>query len=321
MVAERFAFAELVVLRVTLRDAETFVDEDVDSSVVEDSFVVTIEEMAPYTEDYFHAAAVVVVWRVLVSSWANKLVLVAGLLPVSLQFDLHSLATYCGSFDVTSQTDCDPAEFDGIVVVSSAGYSSLADVEMRQMNVTLSWPHVEFAMVNEIVGIELAVAAEYRESNRGQEAVLMEIDAIVVVAVGPAAVADDFESFDLSGIVSAELELVAIDLPNGHSPFDRAGNDRRQDVELLVCEKFDVELRSRTLEALEFVVVVSHTFDDRFADNVETFFVGLAADVEIEELMDILAEESCFPSYSVVLDMPIAFVLDLVDSRSYVVYN
>lgn len=55
-------------------------------------------------------------------------------------------------------------------------------------------------------------------------------------------------------------------------------------------------------------MVVSHTFDDRFADNVETFFVGLAADVEIEELMGILAEESYFPSYSVVLDMPIAFV-------------
>jgi hypothetical protein len=221
--------------------------------------------------------------------------------------------------------DYDPAVFDGIVaVVSTAGYSSLVGVEMRQTNVTLTKPHVEFAMVYEIVGIEL-VAAEFRESIREQEVVLMEIDATVVVvvaaAVGSAVVADDFESFDLSGIVSAELELAAIDLPNDHSPSDRVGNDRRQDVELLVCEKFDVELHSHTLEALEFVVVASRTFDARFADNVETFFVGLAADVEIEELMGILAEESCFPSYSVVLDMPIAFVLDLVGSRSYVVYN
>lgn len=50
-----------------------------------------------------------------------------------------------------------------------------------------------------------------------------------------------------------------------------------------MCEKFDVELHSHTLVAWEFVVVVSRTFDDRFADNVETFFAALAVDVEIEE--------------------------------------
>lgn len=165
-------------------------------------------------------------------------------------------------------------------------------------------------MVNEIVGIELA---EYRESSRERVAEPMEIDATAVESA-----ADDFESFDLSGIVSAELELVAVDLPSDRSPSDRAVSGRRQDVELMVCEKFDVELRSRTLEAWEFVVVASRTFDDRFADNAGTFFVGLAADVEIEELMDIPAVESYFPSYFVVKDMPIAFVLDLVDNRSCV---
>lgn len=249
MVVEHFALAESVVLPVTLRVVETSADVDVATSEVEDSFVVTIEEKVPYTEDYFHVVVAVVVWRVLVSSWANKLVLEEGLLLVSQLFDSHSLATYCGSFGVTLQTDYDPAVFDGIAVVSSAGYSSLVGAEMRQMNVTLMQPHVELAMVCEIVGIEL-VAVEYRESIQEQVVVvLMEIDATAVVAVGSAAVADDFESFDLSGIVSAELELVVIDSPNDHIPFDQAGNDRRQDVERLVCEKSDVELHSHTLEA------------------------------------------------------------------------
>jgi hypothetical protein len=63
------------------------------------------------------------------------------------------------------------------------------------------------------------------------------------------------------------------------------------------------------------VVLVVHTFDDRFADNVEIFSVGLAAaDVEIEESMDNLVVESFHSSYFVVSNMPIAFVLDLVDN-------
>lgn len=56
----------------------TFADEGVATFVVEDSFVVRVEEKALYIEGYFHAFAVVVVaeWQVLVSSWANRLVLV-----------------------------------------------------------------------------------------------------------------------------------------------------------------------------------------------------------------------------------------------------
>jgi hypothetical protein len=50
---------------------------------VEGSSVVIIEGKAPYTEDYFQVVVAVVVWRVLVSSWANKLVLEEGLLLVS----------------------------------------------------------------------------------------------------------------------------------------------------------------------------------------------------------------------------------------------
>lgn len=131
--------------------------------------------------------------------------------------------------------DYEPAVSDETVVESSAGNSSLVDAEMRPMNVTWMRLHVEFAMVSEIVGIELVVA-ECHESIRAQVVGLMEIDAtvvvVVVVAVGSAAVADDFGSFDLSGIVSAELELVVIDLPNDHNPFDLVVSDRRQDVEL-----------------------------------------------------------------------------------------
>jgi hypothetical protein len=76
-IAEHFEFAELEALRVTSLVSVTFADGDVVTFVVVDSFVVRVVEMEPYTEDYFHAFVVVVAveWQVLVSSWANMLVL------------------------------------------------------------------------------------------------------------------------------------------------------------------------------------------------------------------------------------------------------
>ena len=89
----------------------------------------------------------------------------------------------------------------------------------------------------------------------------------------------------------------------------------------MVYGNFDVEVHShkQLVAVLELVVVVvSHTFDGRFADNVETFFVELAVDVAIEGLWDNLAEESFLPSYFVVKNMPIAFVWDLADNQTCV---
>lgn len=65
----------------------------------------------------------------------------------------------------------------------------------------------------------------------------------------------------------------------------------------------------------------SHTFDGRFADNVETFSVELVADVVIVVLMDILVEEAYFPSCFAVMNKPTAFALDLEDSQTCVVDN
>ncbi len=266
-------------------DEVTFVDEG--------SFVVTVEEKAPDIEDCFRVAAVE--WQVLVSSWVNRLALEE--VPFERrQFDFHSLATYCDSFDVIwKQQNCDFVVFDESVALP-VDSPSTTDAGTQTKNVTLRKWRAVSAMSSEIVGIELVVVAVVFEQ--------MEIGAIVVVDFA----VDGSDSSDLSGTASAGEKSEPIDLLNGHSSFGPIENDRKRDVELLVREKIDVELHSRRPEALEFVVVASRTFGGRFAGSAGTFFVGIAADVEIEELLDSLAEESCYPSYFAEKDMPIAFV-------------
>lgn len=312
---ERFVFVALVALLVTLQDVGSFVvDVDEATFVVVDSFVVIIEEMAHGTVDYFHV--VVVVWQVLVLNWVNKLVLVVALLLAFQLFDFHNSAACCDPFDEASMQDYVLVIIVDDFVVSFAEHLLLIDAVRHSTRVTLMQLHVVPAMLNEIVGIGLVVChvLNLRQPVGKLDSLLdVAIDVIAVVA------ADDFELFDLNAIESVELELAVIQLDldslSAHNPSDRAVYDHRRDVGLLLYGSFDVELHiRRMLVAWELVVVVSHTFDDRLADNVEIFSVGLAVDVEIEELMDNLVEESCYSSYSVVLNTLIAFVLDLVDN-------
>jgi hypothetical protein len=204
--AEHFAFVVGEVLLVTLRVAATFADADVATFVVEDSFEVTIVEMEPYIEGYYHA--VVVEWQVLVLNWVNMLVLEAAPLLLNQLADLHNLASCCDSFDEALALNCVlVGSDDSVDSIAVCSYS--IDVEVHQLNVTWTMQHVALAMSNEIVDFELAVAAEYHVLTLIQVAEQLDsltdaaTDVIVVVAAAVAAV-DDFEPIDLSGIVSAE---------------------------------------------------------------------------------------------------------------------
>jgi hypothetical protein len=166
------------------------------------------------------------------------------------------LASCYDSSDAALVKCADSAESDVIVAGYSAVVSSLNfDVEALLKSATLRRLHVEPGLVNEIVVLELVVAvAEYHElSPKWVVVVQLGIEAAVVVVV-----ADDFESFDLSGIEAVELELVVMYFLNVHNPTDQAANDHKQDVvdaEQWVYVNFDAELRSRKLVVSEPAVV------------------------------------------------------------------
>lgn len=253
-IAEHFGIVavELVALQATLLDVETFADVDVETFEDEDSFVVITEEMEPYIVDYFHEFVVAVAWQVLVSRWANMMELEEVLLLGNPIIDLHMMATCHGSFDGSSVLDYELEPIDVIAVDLPAANSLRTDVvaKLPQNVEALKKRHVESGLVNEIVELELAaVVVEYHESSPKRELVLMEIDVVVVAAVA----VDDFESFVPNVIGFVGLELVVIDLLNGHSRSDQVVmhvSDHRRDavdVEQLVCENFDVVLHSRKL--------------------------------------------------------------------------
>lgn len=78
------------------------------------------------------------------------------------------------------------------------------------------------------------------------------------------------------------------------APFLRA---HRRGVEKQMNESFGVALNSHHMAVGRASVVVElGTFDDRFEDNVERFFVALAADAKTALLIHSLAGESYLPS-------------------------
>lgn len=272
-----------------------------------DSFVVITEETVLDIEDY---CVVAVAWQVLVWNSVSMLVLLVEQPLVYRPVDYRSSAAYRDSFDESLRLGCVPVSFADWSVVSVA-------VEPRvSFDVT-----AVVAELSEIVGFELV--AEYRVSSPAQADFAVELlDSLLDVEVDAtvvAAVADDFEPFDCpSGSVSVVLELVefqrSIGSLNVHSQSDPT-DDRMWDADSLLYVNFDVELHSRRmLLALESVEVVFRTFDDRSVDNVALSSVGLAVDVEIEELLDILVAVAYFPSYFVALSMHFASVSDLADN-------
>lgn len=162
---------------------------------------------------------------------------------------------------------------------------------------------------NEIaVGLaQLGCHAEQRE--------LEQLDSSRGVGVdAAAAVADGSVWLDPSATAEFVAVQLAVTLPDPDSsdvrtrlaPFPR---DHTRDAEQPMSESSGVVLNShRMAEGQANVVAELGTFDDRFEDNAELFSAVLAADEKTAQSIRNPAEESCLPSYFVVMNKLLAFV-------------
>lgn len=262
----------------------------------------------------------VVVWQVFVLSWAGKLDLVVERLPVQLPFDYRNPGAFRVPFDEAFAPDCDLAGSDDLPGLP-VERPSPTDADSHSTNGASLMERVDFVVPNEIVA-GIGIAVEFHATILGQVVGLPDssrgvgADAIAVAA-------DDFEGLESSEIVGFvecrwEANQRALDSVNDRSLSDPTLYDYILDVEPMMSENSDAELRSHRKRERELAVVASGTFDVRFVHNVEIFSAGLAVGAVTEEEFRSLVAVSYRSSYSVVMNRLLASVSDPEDIHSCV---